>query len=338
MRRPLVLLLLSLSAATMTACTRDEQPKPSAASAARTSRTWRCASLATPGGETLGCTSSSLTYDSPPVGESCSGPTDNPDLCGAPSSGGTWSDYDSQYVCTAGASDCPPVAAQPGVNVGSGGASASGDAPSNASDNGGTIREPGGGSGGGGDDDDDGKGKDDKKNKNDGKNLDMGGTVGPGSGESYDCRSGKKGIECVRHTTPGSASGSAPSSGGLSGGGATTSTSTGKSLTFDGSKANGDGTSTWCWTLTEVSGQDISNWVIGTGRCEVVSRTPSNASEIVRSDPNSGLMGVKWETGGGFQTGQFCVTVNGAPSAGTIKFSVKAPDVAYGLTTGPVCQ
>lgn len=135
----------------------------------------------------------------------------------------------------------------------------------------------------------------------------------------------------------GGTSDGSPSSGGSSGSGTTT-TSNGKSVTFDGSEDNGDGTSTWCWTVSEDSGQDLSNWVIGTGACEVVSRSPSKGSETVHPDPNSGLVGVKWNTGDGFTSGQFCVTVRGTPASGSVRFSTKAPGVAYGMTEGPVCE
>lgn len=341
------LCFLVLAAAGVAGCSRDAEP------ARKTARTWSCSPVSIPGGESLSCTSAALTADGPTQADSetCEGALDNPDECppgatassGAAEAGAIWADYTVSYRCTAGGIDCPPAGATPGTNTGAttdGASSGRGDGTGTA-DKGSTTDGTSSSTGDG-----------EKADKDDPKE---GGDANGGAGEQYDCRGKGERRECVKTpsggttdgATGGAASGGGSGSGGvnaggepgLSGGSSTgTTTSNGKEATFDGSKNKGDGTSTWCWSVVEVSGQDLSNWVIGTGKCQVVNRSPSNASENVVSDPNSGLMGVKWGTGGGFSAGQFCVTVQGTPTAGPIKFSMKAPGVAYGMTRGPVCQ
>jgi hypothetical protein len=130
---------------------------------------------------------------------------------------------------------------------------------------------------------------------------------------------------------------------GSPGAGATTSatafsTSNGFEVIFLGSQTNPDGTSTWRYRVNETPcAQDLSNWVLEVFDCAIVSASPE-PNEVVRPDPNAKLIGVKWETGGGFSSGEFAVTVSGPARAGTIRFAVKGPDVVLGETTGPRCS
>lgn len=127
------------------------------------------------------------------------------------------------------------------------------------------------------------------------------------------------------------------------GAGATVSAATfvtpnGFEVIFVGSQNNADGTSTWRYRVNETPcAQDLSNWVLEVFDCVVVSASPE-PNEWVHPDPNANLTGVKWETGGGFSSGEFAVTVSGAARAETIRFAVKGPDVALGETTGPRCS
>ena len=114
-------------------------------------------------------------------------------------------------------------------------------------------------------------------------------------------------------------------------------TSSGFEVIFLGSVTNPDGTSTWRYQVSETPcAQDLSNWVLEVFDCAIVSATPA-PYEVVRPDPNAQLIGVKWETGGGFSSGEFAVTVSGAARADTIRFAVKGPAVVLGETTGPRC-
>jgi hypothetical protein len=114
-------------------------------------------------------------------------------------------------------------------------------------------------------------------------------------------------------------------------------TSNGFEVVFLGSQTNPDGTSTWRYRVNETPcAQDLSNWVLEVFDCTIVSASPE-PNEVVRPDPNAKLMGVKWETGGGFSSGEFAVTVSGPARADTIRFAVKGPDVMLGETTGPRC-
>jgi hypothetical protein len=114
-------------------------------------------------------------------------------------------------------------------------------------------------------------------------------------------------------------------------------TANGFEVIFLGSQSNADGTSTWRYRVNETPcAQDLSNWVLEIFDCAIVSASPE-PNEAVSPDPNAKLTGVKWETGGGFSSGEFAVTVSGAARADTIRFAVKGPDVVLGETTGPRC-
>jgi hypothetical protein len=123
------------------------------------------------------------------------------------------------------------------------------------------------------------------------------------------------------------------------GGGAASSfvSANGFEVIFVGSTNNADGTSTWRYRVNETPcAQDLSNWVLEVFDCTVVNASPE-PNEFVRPDPNANLIGVKWETGGGFSSGEFSVTVSGSARAETVRFAVKGPDVVIGETTGPRC-
>jgi hypothetical protein len=98
---------------------------------------------------------------------------------------------------------------------------------------------------------------------------------------------------------------------------------------------NADGTTTWTYRVQEHGCQDLSNWVLATGNCPIVSG--SNGYQIVSPDPNALLYGVKWEVGGGFSDATFSITTSGG-TRGSIKFGAKGPKVAYGLVEGPICK
>jgi hypothetical protein len=128
-----------------------------------------------------------------------------------------------------------------------------------------------------------------------------------------------------------------PGSGAGSGEGASFATSNGFEVIFVGSQTNPDGTSTWRYRVNETPcAQDLSNWVLEVFDCAIVSASPE-PNEFVHPDPNAKLTGVKWETGGGFSSGEFSVTVSGPAREGTVRFGVKGPDVQLGETTGPRC-
>lgn len=175
---------------------------------------------------------------------------------------------------------------------------------------------------------------------------------GAGSSETYECKKSKSGrIDCTR-TTPECEAGTHPSGrvcapdgssdsgtgGSSTGGGAASTTDNGVSVSLEGEKDNGDGTKTWTYEVCELPGyQDLSNWVLATGGCEVVGHSPQSGFEAVSPDPNSGLTGVKWNTAGHSGCQTYTVTTKGGTS-GLIRFSAKAPKVSYGMVQGPVCQ
>ena len=99
----------------------------------------------------------------------------------------------------------------------------------------------------------------------------------------------------------------------------------------------GSGTSTWRYRMEELpSAQDLSNWVLGLPSCaRVASASPKG--EVVNPDPNAKISGIKWQPGGGFQQGEFSVTLNGEWTVGTVDVAAKGPDVARGQIAGPSC-
>jgi hypothetical protein len=118
--------------------------------------------------------------------------------------------------------------------------------------------------------------------------------------------------------------------------GDTTQTSNCLEVGYAGKKVNSDGSVSYSYDVRELAcAQDLSNWVLGLPGCRIVGGSPRY--ELVNPDPNAHLEGIKWETGDGFSQGRFTVTVANATGEGRVTFATKAPKVAYGQTTGPVC-
>jgi uncharacterized repeat protein (TIGR01451 family) len=101
---------------------------------------------------------------------------------------------------------------------------------------------------------------------------------------------------------------------------------------------HGDGTSTWHYYVEEMEdAQDLSFWQLEIPSCfEVITATPE-PWWYETSEPHTGFSGVKWETGGGFEEGEFTVTLGGPYEMGMTDVAAKGPDVAYGDVTGPIC-
>ena len=59
--------------------------------------------------------------------------------------------------------------------------------------------------------------------------------------------------------------------------------------------------------------------------------------EVVSPDPNYQFDGIKWETGAGFESGEFNVVLSGELTIGIVQVGVKGPDVAIGEIAGPAC-
>ncbi|GIK40830.1 MAG: hypothetical protein BroJett011_46630 [Chloroflexota bacterium] len=117
----------------------------------------------------------------------------------------------------------------------------------------------------------------------------------------------------------------------------------GYQITFLGVTYHGDQTSTWRYYVKELpSAQDLSNWVLALPfACDadvisVITASPE-PWEMVNPDPNAHLDGVKWQTGAGFQQGEFTVTLAGPVALGQTQVAAKGPDLAYGVIAGPVC-
>jgi hypothetical protein len=105
-----------------------------------------------------------------------------------------------------------------------------------------------------------------------------------------------------------------------------------RSVTF-----NANGTSSWIYFVEELpSAQDLSNWVLDLKNCAIVTAAPE-PWEVVKPDPNAKLYGVKWQTGAGFEQGEFTVTLRGPLGFGLIQAAAKGPDVVLDGIAGPLC-
>jgi hypothetical protein len=115
-------------------------------------------------------------------------------------------------------------------------------------------------------------------------------------------------------------------------------TNNGILISFIEKTVNPDNSTSWSYEVEELPGaQDLSNWVLATNGCTVNTATPE-PNEVVDPDPNSGVRGVKWQTGAGFSTGVFTVTIAQSATMGLVRVAAKAPNVAYGEVIGPICD
>ena len=110
-------------------------------------------------------------------------------------------------------------------------------------------------------------------------------------------------------------------------------------VTFLGSSESTDRVSTWRYRVEEQScAQDLSNWMLELPACVTVVDASPLPWEVVQPDPNYQLNGIKWETGTGFESGEFHVVLSGAVVRGNVQVGVKGPDVRIGAITGPACD
>lgn len=110
-------------------------------------------------------------------------------------------------------------------------------------------------------------------------------------------------------------------------------------ITFLDVTANPDGTSTWRYRVEELpSAQDLSNWVLELPGCASLLHAAPEPWEAVGPDPNAGLSGIKWETGAGFQAGEFVFTLGEQWAVGATRVAAKGPDLTFGTIAGPICE
>jgi hypothetical protein len=113
--------------------------------------------------------------------------------------------------------------------------------------------------------------------------------------------------------------------------------SNGYRIALRGVTFNASGTSKWTYFVEELaSAQDLSNWVLDLKNCAITAAAPA-PWEVVKPDPNAKLHGVKWQTGAGFEQGEFTVTLRGPLGFGLIQAAAKGPDVVLDGIAGPLC-
>lgn len=110
-------------------------------------------------------------------------------------------------------------------------------------------------------------------------------------------------------------------------------------VSFLGMDENGDGTTMWRYEVEEEPcAQDLGNWVLELPTCAQIVDADPSPWEAVNPDPNIQLNGIKWQTGAGFEEGEFMVMLSDNLAVGETSFGVKGPDVAMGSIAGPVCS
>jgi hypothetical protein len=104
---------------------------------------------------------------------------------------------------------------------------------------------------------------------------------------------------------------------------------------------------TWTYRVKEVSGKDLSHWVLGVGNCAKVlsDGTPANTQfgGLGPDGSTGGFYGVKWNTDGQFNDALFSFTLDGDYPEATIDVLAKAGSKnsgaghALGQIIGPDC-
>jgi ferredoxin-thioredoxin reductase catalytic subunit len=121
---------------------------------------------------------------------------------------------------------------------------------------------------------------------------------------------------------------------------------------FEGAENNGDGTSTWTYTVDEISGKDLSHWTLALPSCVAVDtemlRYPSSVEgqPELGTDPTTGVSGIKWNFTDSFSSGEFEVVINASGceggsvepgnTAAAVKTGGRTSKTAEGVVTGPV--
>ncbi len=95
---------------------------------------------------------------------------------------------------------------------------------------------------------------------------------------------------------------------------------------------------TFCYRVTEIDNcKDLSHWDLATN-CSVSCGSPLSGF-VVGTDPKSGIKGVKWNTSSSFDTGTFCLTVEGKATLGEVQVASKSGiPFSYSTIAGPVCS
>lgn len=108
-------------------------------------------------------------------------------------------------------------------------------------------------------------------------------------------------------------------------------------VTFLGMMRSTERITTWRYRVEQACPQSLSNWMLELPPCASVVDASSSAWESVQPDPEYQFSGVKWQTGAGFERGEFSVVLSGELEPGTVRAGVKGPGVAVGQIAGPAC-
>jgi uncharacterized repeat protein (TIGR01451 family) len=113
-------------------------------------------------------------------------------------------------------------------------------------------------------------------------------------------------------------------------------------VTYLGTTYNADGTSTWRYSVEELGTgpecADLSNWMVELPSCAPIVDAGPEPWEYVHPDPNFHMWGIKWQTGAGFEQGEFWVTVQGHWALGETTVGIKSGNgIDTAPLAGPIC-
>lgn len=94
---------------------------------------------------------------------------------------------------------------------------------------------------------------------------------------------------------------------------------------------------TWVYEVSEVSGKDLSHFVLGICPNRVVSTSPVYSG--VGTDPTTGVTGYKWDLKDSFVSGLYTIIMDSDYPTGMITVAAKAGNgFATGTVEGPDCS
>lgn len=96
---------------------------------------------------------------------------------------------------------------------------------------------------------------------------------------------------------------------------------------------------TWTYQVDEISGRDLSHWLLNIESCldDIVTSSPGGSE--IGVDGSTGEPGIKWNVDDGFSSGQFSFTLNDDFPAGQVEALAKA-GTEFGTVSirGPICD
>jgi len=97
--------------------------------------------------------------------------------------------------------------------------------------------------------------------------------------------------------------------------------------------------STWRYRVQRQScAQSLSSWMLELPACASVADASPAPWEFSSADTAYAMNGIEWQTGTGFQGGEFSVTLTGNLKKGMTRAGARGGEVSIGSLEGPVCR